>query len=156
MSLLEKIINKTVIEISPKDIYGVKAIATGVFSRSNLQKIELPDTCEIIYSFAFLESETLKEVVLPSSIKKICGGAFKGCSALTSVILNVSPECLIRKDAFYGTPYYDNATENLYSSDGKILIKYVSSPVSNSVINLAAGTGLAFTVDSHLNIPDHI
>lgn len=157
MSTITKILLHQLTTLTPRDLQGVKAIASGVFGGSKLNSVELPNTCEAIYGMAFCDSTNLQKIILPSSVKKIGTHAFARCSALNNVTLNLPSDCIIQGDAFVATPYYNNATSDLCSSDGKILIKGVSSQLPSSVVNLAGNSGGAnLVVNSHLSLPDRI
>lgn len=156
MSSITNILMHYIYELYPQDIYGAKAIASGVFSKSALTIASLPDTCEIIYALAFAQSPNLQTLILPNSIKCIYPNAFSGCTALNNIILNIPEDCLVFDKAFDNVPYINNATTNVLSTNGKVLLLGKTTTIPDTVTNLAGGVGSSFIVNSHLNYPDQI
>lgn len=56
-------------------------------STTYLYQMIIPDGIEYIEAYAFQGIETLRSVIIPNSIKRICDGAFKDCHNLTNVQL---------------------------------------------------------------------
>ncbi len=76
----------------------------------SIKKIELPSELLIndikysvtsISSYAFVESNYLEEIIIPSSITEINEGAFYGCSSLTSIEIKSNLKT-IQSNLFYG------------------------------------------------------
>ncbi len=80
-----------------------------IFSLSKASSITIPSTVKVIKSWAFQNTTTLQKVVIPESVKKICEGAFYGCSALSYItIKNINIDLSV-SDRF---SYKDNTTGN--------------------------------------------
>jgi len=71
-------------------------------------ELMLPEGVKLINSEAFINSKNLVSVGLPSTLKELHWGAFKGCMALKKVFLPDN-ECFIDENAFA-----DTAVETLY------------------------------------------
>lgn len=67
---------------------GITSIPNCLFIRcSGLEKIEIPDTVEIINYRAFYGASNLKEVIIPESVTTICDNAFAECDALEKIVI---------------------------------------------------------------------
>lgn len=66
-------------------------IGNGLFSSANVKSVIIPKSVKSICGCAFSGCETLESIVIPNSVKTIGMGAFRQCSSLKSVIL---PESL--------------------------------------------------------------
>ncbi len=64
---------------------GVCGIGDGVFARSDITAVTIPEGVRYISSGAFEECTSLKSVKFPNSLQKIDGAAFYECTALSSV-----------------------------------------------------------------------
>lgn len=74
---------------------GVKRIDDmGFFGCDTLQKIDLPDSLELIGEGAFWKCFLLKETTIPKKVKKINKGTFLTCSTLSRVVLPESLEVI--------------------------------------------------------------
>lgn len=60
---------------------------TGVFERTGLQEITLPNNIIEISRNTFLECESLAKIVFPDNLRRIEDFAFMGCNSLTEIIL---------------------------------------------------------------------
>lgn len=80
----------------------------------NLTSISLPDTVVSIGKYAFSNCENLKTIEIGSNIEDICGETFYGMHSLEEIIVSDD------------NPYYQSIDGNLYSKDGKTLIKYAT------------------------------
>ena len=69
--------------VIPQGIVQIDAFA---FSGASVSTLVLPDTLEIIGSYAFSGQTKLKEVVIPHSVKTICTHAFADCESLEQVV----------------------------------------------------------------------
>lgn len=157
MSLFSLILTRQISTLNPKDVFGIKRICFDCFADSKLTSVSLPNTCEIIDSSAFSYNESLKSLTLPPSITRLGPSAFYGCTALTNVNLNVSPNCVIEASCFAQAPFYTNATSNLYAANGKILLKDISPTWPSGIINLAADVGAnLFGSATTIVIPENI
>ncbi len=82
----------------------LKTIGDNAFGNySSLETITIPDTVEVIGSYAFYYCENLKTVEFGdgSKLNKICNGAFSDCAALRSISLPKSLE-IIEPNVFEG------------------------------------------------------
>lgn len=156
MSILTKYLLGKLTYLGPEQLQGIKILGLPGAGNNAIEEINLPASCEIIGANTFYQCKKLKKITLPNSIKMIGTYAFSNCEALETVILNLPSECLIDAYAFYESKFYNNATENIYSSDGGILIKGVTADLLPSTINLGPGVGENFIVNSRLTIPDQI
>ena len=82
--------------------YTITNIARQSFARTDVETVTLPGTITIIDERAFNYCEHLTSINLPSSIAKICGAAFEGCTSLENASFN---EGLVEIDyyAFHST-----------------------------------------------------
>lgn len=156
MSSITKFILHQLRELKAKDIYGVKRIASGVFCYSKLTSAEIPDTCEEIFGLSFSHSKSLTTLTLPSSIKFIHANAFSDCTALANATLNLPADCVVYKNAFYGAPFYENATGNVLSTSGYVILKCTSTTLPESVTSIGGGVGSTLVTNSSLTFPDRI
>ncbi len=72
--------------------YTIRQGVTGIYHRAfqdctSLERIEIPDTIEVIGRKAFSGCNTLKEISLPESVTHIGGSMFFGCTSLEEVII---------------------------------------------------------------------
>jgi len=77
----------------------VLSISESAFKNSDVEFVNLPEGLESIKTKAFLNSNKLKEIEIPSTVKEIRGSAFEYCTSLTKVILHEGLE-EIRASAF--------------------------------------------------------
>ncbi len=99
---------------------GVTVIGESAFEHcNNLIKVEISNTVTTIYSFVFNDCNSLKEIVIPSSVTEINVEAFLGAK-LTSIIVDGDNQ------------NYSSIGGNLYSKDGKILLRYAPGKDSTS------------------------
>ncbi|MBE6529934.1 MAG: leucine-rich repeat domain-containing protein [Ruminococcaceae bacterium] len=73
----------------------------GFYKLTNLKKVTIPSTVEIINASAFEGCTSLTDIVFPNSVERIFLSAFEGCTALTSVTIPNSVFS-IGSDAFKG------------------------------------------------------
>ena len=73
-----------------------------------ITEVVIEDGIHDIGQMAFYELPNLTEVVLPESAVEIRGYAFKNCTALTTINLEVVE--FIREGAFYGCAALENIT----------------------------------------------
>lgn len=95
----------------------------------------VPDGVEVIYDYAFNDSDGLTELILPPGLEDVARDAFKGCANLVSITM---PGSLARigRDVFDSSPNlarinisspgaeYAGVDGVLFSADGKRLIRY--------------------------------
>ena len=100
---------------------SVTSIGYGAFSSCiNLTNVEIPNSVTIIGDHAFSCCPSLTSIIIPNSVTSIGDYAFSSCSNLTSI--NVDKNNL----------YYQSIDGNLYSKDGKILIKCAIGKIDSS------------------------
>ena len=79
---------------------------------SSLTSITMPSSVTSIDSYAFYGCNSLTSITIPSSVTSIDWSAFRGCSSLK---ITVSPE----------NKHYKVIDNNLYTYDGKTIVKYM-------------------------------
>ena len=88
----EKLIEKTVVEISEQAFYY-----------SNIQSVKIPATVTAIGKAAFAGCAELKSVTIPAAVKTIGEKAFYGCTALTALSFATESALTdIEEHTFYG------------------------------------------------------
>ncbi len=123
----------------PVVVFGeLDSLNIGVFYECDFVKsITLPDTVEVIGYTAIAFCPALEEIILPSSLIDIRSLAIYSCDNLkkikipasvayiqpTSFEFNASLE---RIEVDFRNPYYKDIDGNLYTKDGKELIKYAN------------------------------
>ena len=136
---------------------GVTCTITGIGECRDI-KVIIPDEIDgykvtSIGGCAFYMCESLKSITIPNSITSIEDLAFSGCTSLTSMTIPDSVTS-IGWGAFYyctsleniyvdeNNPYFSSIDGNLYSKDGKTLLKcaagkkQTSFTISNSVTSI--------------------
>lgn len=82
-NLAVKILNKTITEITSKDLEGVTVIDYYAFRYcENLTKVEFHEGLTSIGINAFVACSSLKTVIMPNSLAYINQNAFKSCTAM--------------------------------------------------------------------------
>lgn len=81
---------------------GVTHIGSSCFARTNIKKLVLPKTVQVIDVSAFAACEKLTTVRLNKELQEIDIGAFEGCEKLTAIQLYEGLQ-KIGSDAFAGT-----------------------------------------------------
>ena len=64
---------------------GIKDIDHGAFSNSAIEKLNIPESCERIFSYSCSNCAELKSVHLGSNVKSIGANAFFNCSKLQEI-----------------------------------------------------------------------
>ena len=64
---------------------GIAAINTGMFRRSSIKSVVIPDTVTVIGNSSFMTCANLESIVIPDTVTVINSDAFNGCSALKSI-----------------------------------------------------------------------
>ena len=119
----------------PDGIYSI-----GNYSFSNcitLKTMELPNTLVNIGEYCFNGCSSLENIVLPESLITIGKNAFNGCQNIKTIYLgknvqNITSESFNNMSGLSSiivheeNPYFMSIDGNLYSKDGKTLIKYAS------------------------------
>ncbi len=80
--------------------YGVVKIARRAFYKSDVARVIIPDTVEIIESEAFTSCDKLLKLNIPNGVKDIGAGAFKGCKSLVGTITLPNELKCIRHEVF--------------------------------------------------------
>ena len=139
---------------------GVTIISDGLFSYcSNLKSVYITDItqwCKINFGSSgsnplcngadlYINGELVTDLVLPDSVTSINDYAFYGCTTLTSIVIPDSVT-IIGSSAFSGchnlanisvdanNEYYQSISGNLYTKDGKILIRYAPGKIDNNFV----------------------
>ncbi len=119
-------ISDTFIEI-PAEINGhsVRVIGEDAFFHCSVKQIVIPEGVEKICRSAFAECSYLKKVILPSTLKKICEFAFYECDSLE--VLRVPVNCEIERSAVVGYSFrnyvYIGEGSRHYEIDGVVFDK---------------------------------
>lgn len=69
---------------------GLKATGYGMFQRSGLESIKLPEGLTKISEYTFCDCKALTQVDMPDTVVYILDYAFRGCTSLTTVKLSQS------------------------------------------------------------------
>ena len=124
--------------------YSVISIGDSAFGYcSSLTSITIPDSVTTISWRAFYYCSSLTSITIPNSVTSIGEYAFGDCTSLTSITIPDSVTS-ISNMAFYGcsslaeitvdsnNAVYKDIDGNLYTKDGKTLIKYAVGKVATS------------------------
>ena len=102
---------------------GVIVIGDSAFdSCSNLTNISIPNSVTVIEDSAFSYCSSLVDVSIPASVTHIGDSAFYGCRALSNITVA------------NGNANYQSINGNLYTKDGKTLIKYATAKTAVSFV----------------------
>ena len=99
---------------------GVEVIGDYAFYCSNIISISLPDTVTSIGDCAFAACLALTSISLPDGVTSIGEGAFAMCEKLASI------------EVAQGNEHFKSLNGNLYTKDGKTLIKYAAGKTDTS------------------------
>ena len=122
---------------------NVTEISYRAFAMCVLDNIELPDTLELIGSYAFFNCVNFTEIELPDSVSKIEDYAFKGCANLKEVKLP-STYYWMGKGVFEGTQYEGAGTDFVITADGA-LVQYLGDDTEVVVPEGVTRIGTAFS-----------
>ncbi len=84
------------------------------------KKITIPDSVKTIERHAFSYCTSLEEVIIPEGVETIGRGAFGGCESLRQIDVDIN------------NGEYKSKDGNLYSKDGKVLIRYAQGKLEES------------------------
>ena len=106
---------------------GINRVPTFSFSGGEdgnyeLESIAIPDTITTISDKAFWACHSLTSISIPASVTSIGKEAFFDCDKLTSITVDENNK------------KYKSIDGNLYSKDGKELIKYASGKADNEFV----------------------
>ncbi len=123
---------------------GVEAIGEYAFSScSKLESVVIGNGVEAIGSYAFFGCSKLESIIIPDSVTTIRSSAFNSCHALKEVTIGAGVTS-IGSSAFYNctallnfnvsedSQSYKSIDGNLYSKDGKTLVRYATGKKSAS------------------------
>ena len=114
---------------------GVEIIGENSFAGCSLKSVTIGNNVTDICSRAFSNCKMLSNVTIGSGVTNIAAYAFSGCSALVSITIPATVEaiengtfanCNSLKNIFVNenNPNYKSIDGNLYTKDGKTLVKY--------------------------------
>ena len=66
---------------------GITVVPEGIFSYTNIENVNIPDSVTEVEELAFQNCEKLKSIKLPSSVKQVGYRAFENCTELQSIDL---------------------------------------------------------------------
>ena len=153
---------------------SVTSIDNHAFSYcTSLASIEIPDGVTTIGDNAFFSCSSLASIEIPDGVTSIGTSAFSGCSSLTSFVIPDSVtsigtsafgECRLLKNisVSLGNDNYKDIDGNLYTKDGKTLIKYACGKtdttfiIPNSVSSIGYGAFSDSTSLTSILIPDSV
>ncbi len=142
---------------------GITHIGDGAFSYCRgLETIKIPNGVDEIGDSLFMGCESLKDIILPNDIEFIGYKMFNGCTSIETIKIPGSttqigyeafadctklkqleiPKSIqyIRKNAFSGTPWYEDNTEEFMIVGDGVLIKYNGNPKPDSDVIIPEGT----------------
>lgn len=97
------------------ELDGIKEIEMGAFrSCSALKSVTIPDSVEIIGDYCFINCGDLTDVVISAGVSKIGENAFANCPKLKQISVDDKNKS------------YKSIDGDLYSKDGKVLIRYAN------------------------------
>ena len=103
-----------------------------------------------ISDHAFSSCDSLKSVTIPPSVRKIGAGVFSECKNLIEVKIDPHSE------------HYKNIDGNIYTKDGKVLVKYISSKtyesftIPGTVTHIESGAFYGVTYLKTVTIPSSV
>ncbi len=136
----------------PKNVIKIYSRA---FAMCTFDNVELPDTLELIGSYAFLNCVNITEIRLPDSVSKIEDYAFKSCVNLKDVKLP-GTYYWMGKGVFEGTQYEGTGTDFVITDDGA-LVQYLGEDTEVVVPEGVTRIGSAFSGRSDITkivLPD--
>lgn len=66
---------------------GIEIISAGMFKKSGIESIEIPESVVEIKEYAFEDAKDLSKIIVPDNVKKIGERAFSSCSGISLVRL---------------------------------------------------------------------
>ena len=117
---------------------------------STITSVVIPDGVRKISNYAFYDCNLLTVMVIPKSVTSINGSAFSGCTSLK----NISVSAI--------NPNYKDIDGNVYTKDGKTLVKYAPGKQDTSFIVPEGITSIGESAFSdcksltYITIPDSV
>ena len=102
----------------PNSVTAIGDVA--FYGCSGLTSVVIPDSVTMIDSYAFYRCDSLTSVVIPDSVTSIGNYAFNDCTSLTSITVA------------YANTAYKSVDGNLYTKNGKTLIRYAVGKTDTS------------------------
>ena len=125
----------------------ITEIGNSAFKNTKAQYITIEDGVSIIGENAFENCSELKNIIFPSSVKKISKDALKGCAALEYIQVS-NPDCDIyqSKDTLY-----NGKTGTMYSAGSQ-----KSTPYTVLIMGLSKSTAHAYAAKYNLRFNDYL
>ena len=137
--------------VIPNSVTSIGDFAFSDFS--SMTSLVIPDSVTYIGGYAFAGWSSIENIVIPDAVTAILQNTFSECSSLKNVVVGKSVanidarafsdcESLIGINVSEGNQYYQSIEGNLYSKDGKTLVKYaigkkdIHFEVPNGVITI--------------------
>lgn len=171
MSLIQRILNRTITSLSANELNGITGIRPFCFYGCPLTNVELSESVKYIEGGAFNSCKSLAKIIFGKNVEYVGYMCFADCELLTTIDTeNMNPYCM-----FYdicgidNTAWYINQPEGSMITMAKSRILFsnkITTPsngfkIPDTVINLASYSCCKYgdTVDSNFTsvvIPDTI
>lgn len=158
MLTIQNLLSKKILQSSGNiydELVGITEFGSYACAYSDIGGLTIPTSCKKINTCAFCHCQNLTNLFISNNVEYIGAFAFYGCENLIveQHDLDLPNYCVIESNAF---PNLSDRTENLYSIGEKVLIKDVTSDLSENTTSLAYGVGGKLISNSKLVIPDRI
>ncbi len=137
--------------VSVKISNGTTSIGNHAFSWCySLTNIDIPDSVTVIDAYAFQMCKALTSITIPASVTSIGNWAFAYCGRLASITVNENNTA------------YKSIDGNLYTKDGKTLVRYAqgkkdtSFAIPDGVTNIGDGAFFSCHKLTSITIPDSV
>lgn len=154
--------------------YGIISIGDNAFAKcQQLSSITLPDSIISIGSQAFAYCYSLQNIRIPNNLTVINNNLFEYCESLKSITIGDSVselpttlfngcDSLANISVSENNPFYKSINGNIYTKDGKILVRYApgknesSFSIPDHVINIDAFAFYGVSELKNIQIPSSV